>query len=655
MGYKKIVNNMPSLSSLLLAGLTLTASNCDNKAQPKEEVHKAVGAPAAELGQSNVQAAASVFKGMDPELVRSIKEAFNLVIHGNDKLALFGEQNPVFVEESDIDRAESDDIKKIGSKITKAFGSRPFSPITTLDVYANFDWESAEKKVSRVKAVNALAKSHIVPCGIAQGIRGVAISGDFTLMDELSEKLAEFDKCVLGMPDGMSTLRPEMKFGNLDKALAKAKVFRTTGDFVKFLAMNKKIDMAGLMRDLIMGDIILGYRDPIKSGERGCRIKTNGVNIPVGDSWKLKGLKNRHLPPMESIKLNNAQGVAQARPGVGPVDQGGLGAGVLNYRLSFGQILFALLAGNSATDCFTIRPNSSDDIVDFKLRKDDFTNFLTTVNSKIDFAKYLGQHITNNDSLSAIFPIATDNTLSSMLDDQLRTVYEGNNDKYELTHLSSFSDAVTTLENGSDAFGRYLGGKLNTYLSSPTFCSNLGVSRAANGSWLFAQPQAQAGVPAAPVVSATLEDGAVVIRKLKAEVRKVIDNSILYKKDGSYVSTAYTDKLRDKFLSMLNNISEYNGAKVITYANMKEENSKFDVEKVHNYLKEVSSEFKVLTSIPSGLLSALRMEGAKGTVNYSRILNMPGLTASKIDALDKIRFGLLNKNAPKDTTPVKQD
>lgn len=388
------IKNIPSLSTLLLSTWmassvvgcggcpgdknTRTATEAQTEAPEQTSETKATDTAEEDGAKASVQ-----FKQMNEEQRRSLLEALGVVLADSATLETL-KKSPLVYPEHEIDKADSPTLKAMGKALCKTFKGKPYVEATTLSGFSALDWESAKKKLSRLKALNKIAEAYQLPCELAQRIAVDLLQGaDFGVLDALDE-LQQYEKEVLGMHDGQNLLRADNKFS---PPLEGIKQFNTTEKFLKLLNITLKKVLDKKLGEVVVNNSNLGQKFNYTADQDG---KRGGA---WDDSWEIQTPRTSHrLPKMDQfLKGQDPYTPSEAR---------------------FGQLFFAVFGGDnpSSGDCFNVElistGGSTKKVKEAKLFKQSLMNIISEARkSEEEFAQFLGERLNNQPDLKEIFPV----------------------------------------------------------------------------------------------------------------------------------------------------------------------------------------------------------------------------------------------------------
>lgn len=632
---KKIVNHIPSLSSLLLSGLvvaTATSCGCDST-ETKTATETQAEAPAqaseskaTDTAEGDGSQASAQFKQMGEEQRRTLVEALNLVLADSATLETL-KRSPLVHPEHEIDKADSDKLKTMGRELCKTFKAKPYAEATTLHGWTTFDWNSSSKKVARLKALNKIAEAYQLPCDIAQRIAVDLLQGaDFNVLDEL-DNLHAYEKDVLGMHDGQNVLRADCKFS---PPLEDIRQFDTTAKFLKLL---RDAAISPVLDHRLAGVVVNAGTQNLQPAAEGKR----------GGAWvatrNIKSIKGGHLPDMQVFLNGQAPYTTAQQP-------------------TFGQLFFAVFGGDNfgSGDCLKVDMDAAGSTVnEVKVHKQNLMTILNEAKkSEGEFAKFLGVRLERQD-LKEIFPVADVDVspsyaglkkqVSELLDSDTDAVLDKADIQPVLQSLANMlnntnatvSQPVTTPNTvDMNAIQDAASYKRAVGLPAP---ATIASSEQKIASEVLTQIEAKVLANPAGKTTAFAKDVNIAIRRAEGAF-------LVVKEDGSYKPTELTKRFQNQIKAMESAISAKNKAAAVTYQEISGEvRPTFDVARVHAVLKEAVADLRLYLQLPSTLQSVLAMPGAKGAVNYAQVLNIPGLSKQQVSRLDDIRMKFQQKVA----------
>ncbi|ROT47541.1 hypothetical protein [Candidatus Cardinium hertigii] len=430
MVYKKITNNISSLSSFLLAGVVFGSSSCPKDGTTTEKLSER---------PTDTRRSSSVENPRTGEDKKKFGDIFRELILAAQIDHL--KHAPMVMEEIDF---EGDQTKSNVETLFKSFGtSKAYPPhnenFTALGNTDIFTFKSGasgisggklHSKVAYGRAVNEIAKVYQGLHELYKGMEKAAEDG--ARVPEIEQLLS---KCIKFYQDD---IKKEGRFvgGRAFQAGKKEVKILPGPNMAKF--MNNADRAKGVMEGAIgpvwvklkvHKDACQALDDAKQACKRGWAIK---------HSWKVNGEKNIMMP--EIAKIDNSTGSANytANPTAVTVASPGMAAKKTATNLTFGQLFFALFTGVKEKDIFSLEDGNAADKVRFITKDPPFQSLLNKAKESEDaFAEYLGKHIAN-----------------------LPTQAGDENDLFVVPDMEALKDTLipSSLENSATVMGPNMGG-----------------------------------------------------------------------------------------------------------------------------------------------------------------------------------------------------
>lgn len=682
MVYKKIGNKIPSLSSLLLAGVLL-GSSCPSKKDKDGAATEQASNHEGGAGQTpeGAKGAGKVFSEPYRKAAEKILKCV-VTVSGVDHLA----RKPMVLDEDDL----KDDSKEVKQKVEGLFRSFTIDrylqayPSSLQGCFAGLSDKKFKSFASGAKtgtkhkyaygsAINEIAKFwnglHVVYEKMMKQIeRGAA-------EDEMANLEREVDRLLLQVRpnDGsISMFSKDHKFYDSKKAtmLTGDQLARFLTDLAQDGSSTKpnSYGIPALLNEKT--DVLIKVKNdsPIQPGQLIDSLDVRGSGIL--DAWfvylngKDKPSKNK-MPAVDAfpnMKAGALKSLDLTQLSVG-TSKPSAQEGNQVEKLSFAQLLFTLFrGGKQGVDFIRLERGTQDENDAVKLIGDDanFQNVIKVAKESNEaFARLLGKHIDEQGSqLQNLFVIPDAQAIRDKIKQETEQLLgdsaniggdnTANNEKIGPGSLSEkivdnilnkiFGIGFVSLSD-SDKKGKlqaiaalYSNSDLTT--SDILFEHKVGIEviheiYQGKGKDAFFENQDD-------------KSGIKLIKLIDSVIDKCLSQAIVYKSGGEYKPTNVTIKIAGWLMAFHNALGSKHGNASITYKDIETVGSNqqtgFSIETVRKAMEEDCKKLKSILAVRVAPILALKDE----KVNYSTYLpNLP-LLKSDYETLDRIRLEYLN-------------
>ncbi|ROT47540.1 hypothetical protein [Candidatus Cardinium hertigii] len=702
MVYKKITDNIPSLSSLLLAGIVFGSSNCPGKDTPdgkgKDEETNASPKP--------VQESETKLPPRTPEDQTKFGDIFTVLI----ELAQIDhlKHAPMVMEKSDFEGPQG---KSNVEALFKSFGtSQAYPPrntyFTALGNADIFTFKSGVtgsggrlgSKAAYGEAVNEIAR-------VYKGLH------------EFYEEMTKQAKDGARVPAIQHLLsRVETFYNNnimKEDLFVGGRAFQSASKQVKILdgghmarfMTNLKSNRGRDIMPRVIESVWVKLKVPnnacqnslvvnSKALQRGSTIQGGEENDPSGNPvvWNVSGEKNTHMPHIKRINNVTMNGATESAGYIPLPDNNaatpvpniqeapsGMAAKKTTDKLTFGQLFFALFTGVKDRDIFRLEENSKDK-VKFFTKNPTFQTLLEAANKGDDaFAEYLGKHIENLSSQSGsvddIFVIPDIGSLRDRLIPKDIEIAVKNipanlgGTAYVAANATTGAGVTLPVSDPNSIVGQLL----KRIFSASNYNHHTATTDTGVGIETFRTGLAAIGImmdynlsfeqkvciKLANILSPTASlynlayntvdpaSGEQFLSHMKTLINAEANGAIVKKENGGYKPTPITNKFRVEFKNFVDRLLEKQDDKSITYDKIKED-TRGDVpntnplDKIFDIKKVRDAMESDCNAIKSVLESAMRIDPVltikEKEVDYTRYFKVSGLSTSNYKRLDDIRL-----------------
>lgn len=677
MVYKKIGNKIPSLSSLLLAGVLLGSSCPSKKDKDGAAAEQASNEHANEESQVIVDKTGKV---LGKDYLGVVKDIFTFLMSDVaiiDRLS----NKPYQVNESDFQgKYAKDNLERLCS----SFSNPPHSQIYP---------------VSLQKCFSSLAGLSFRAAGAATGMQhkfavGVALKHIIDFWADLhnihKEAIALINKGAPEVQMGQLLNRLDTWFN--EKVKSDAAVFKPEHKFydskkvellngdrlVRFLADKDangqdkatKYNMSTLLKEEATDVWIIGYSN--SSDERACKLDINNIakrGAGIDNTWqvggKATGLRIAPFPNYKADLMSKdkvGSGSSDSQPSVADGDV----SGPIPEAITFGQFLTTLFNGSGKLDFIKLCP-PTDNETDKKLQwfniegnNQVFQSVLNLVKQGSDaFADALGNHMKVNE-LKELFPIpdvlAIQNGLMEGIEGNI--VNKGSSNQTGGSHNSDapiqsvhiaqdspahhllknfvekiLGDTSTSLEDDFAKCKKCIDTNYKDYIHS-----NMSIDHKISLKVLKSLLEEKQ-----ELIILSVEPGSV--NKLKEEINKRIieeaKKAVVYK-DGDQYKPGVSDKIRGWISDMGGKLAKKHSSASVTYKQIKDQAADFDINEV---VKAMESDYNAVKGVITAKVGSFVQEPSLvNNENYKAYFPNLLLTATHVEHVNKMKSDYLNKS-----------
>ncbi|CAH2560034.1 hypothetical protein [Cardinium endosymbiont of Oedothorax gibbosus] len=328
--------------------------------------------------------------------------------------------------------------------------------------------------------------------------------------------------------------------------------------------------------------------------------------------------------------------------------------------LTFGQLLFTLFRGRAANDFLTVEPSSEgDDFVKLTANNEKYMNWVKEANkSDEEFAQYLGRHLGSSEELKGLFVIPDTNVLESKLMQGMNETNPANGGSSDNVSAAAgtsstvpgtvgtgsesaklFKNILSTFSSGQNVSGtgEELRQKIQTLanlknnpnigkVSDLTFDQRVCIELAAS---LINSPSM--------ITNMDNDSAKALIASLKNEISVQADRAIVKLESSKYVFTTISKQIRQAILDFDEKLRQKHRRAAVTYEmiNRGSTTGSFNIDDVREAMKQDCLALKgILTADVAPVIEV----PAGQVVDYvARFPYLKGLTEAHYPTLDEIR------------------
>ncbi|MGI2298239.1 hypothetical protein ACRRVB_00150 [Candidatus Cardinium hertigii] len=685
MVYKKIRNNIPSLSSLLLAGVLL-GSNCTDKKNTENVAGGQTGENAQNVAEGEKPKDASG-KPLTQDYIKVVKDIYHYLISiaGIERLG-----NRVYqVNPSDFTGANAKDNL---NNLCNSFSNAPWSQVYPIDPELQTVFQSLVGMEFRsARSMKGIRHKYAFGCALTEIIDVWSKFSDIykdtvkythqgALSSNMTDLLHKLDKyyAELELDTVNSKFSAHRKFfdSNDVEFLTKDRLGRfLTGktindeDKTHHVADALKVSLGPVW---VMGKAV----DDVNLTEALDNVKHRGCAI--SKKWRIQGETQSPAPeiPVFPISSKITKDFKDGMVLDLPSDQSykDILTAPVKQDLQCGHLLTTLFNGDvSSVDFIKFEPHEtavSQDIpwiqlegnnTTFRILADQATNFQTGV-----FVTTLAQHINNGKTgLSKLYCIPDITSIENSILEGIKDKSEESVNKestyqsgeIKLEHIAGGSNASKLLVNLGKIFGlvhvnvnKEFFDSLSALLSNEDFLTSSATIEQKIAfvilKKLFDYQSGLEGSNAAPILvsknSGSVKD---LIELVQSEIKREANYAVLYKEEDKYQPTHVTQKIANFITSIHKKLQEKRGHAYVTYKGISD-TSKSKAFNIETVVKAIKKDYSSIRGILTARVEALVKEESFKLTNENFKRYFPGqpLNSPHVNHINNMKTEYINKN-----------
>ncbi|MGI2299786.1 hypothetical protein [Candidatus Cardinium hertigii] len=674
--YKKIGNKIPSLSSLLLAGVLL-GSNCNKDKNEKagEDTTKNT-----EQGAEGEKPKDASGKRLSPEAVEAMKDIYKYLISDVLGIGRLNQQKEVF-KVSEIDLVGESALQNL-MELCNKFTDKPnagvypsnlrdvFIPLKNINLPSSVSLNGGQRKFAHGTALNAIA--HVWQTFSTYHKRMISLIDNGASQSDMVTLLTDLDKYY------NETIHPSSTVFKIDHPFYDSKEadLLTGSSLVRFLTgkeiadsklpldqrYKSKSNTFGMpeLLDKPIGRVwIVGksVQDTERSSPDMAKLATTR-GMAISDMWEVEG--TARMPKIDAFPNSSAiSTTSSSNAAVAPVQK----------TIKFSQCITTIFNGHQSLDFISFTPAGAVDRINVVGHKEKFKALRlkaldTTDEGSNVFATLLGQHIESHDTkLKDLFFIPDLTKIRdailhpNFLDPSKVSDTESINDG--ATNINTFDIASIKRGSAADLFFEHIVHQLGIISSQKSYAelcyefvndnqafldSDADINKKVTVNVLNKIFNMDEGDRKDLVLSGQAGSLKRFLKSIEGFIMEEVENAIVYTQgDQNYKATKVSKTIQGFIRDMGRSLSEKRKAAFITYGHIEREAPGFDIKKV---LSAMNNDYNAIRSILTAQVRSFVAKEAVVLTPENQKGYFPDLTliSTQIDHINTQKAQHLNKN-----------